>query len=99
MFEYWFHGVKDPQDPEHSEPFDFHGTTYDFIEIICQIAKFYSSEIAGIFVTELLNGHADELDFLRVIDWKFEFDFVNRAAEIHAQDGYPEGRIVLHKVK
>ena len=82
MFEYWFHGLDDGHGT-----FTHHGTTHDFLEVCSRIAQLYSPGIASEFVGQLLEDNISKLDFLRVIDWKFEFDWGT------------EQKIVLHKLK
>ena len=64
MFEYWF----DTEEP-------FHGTTSDFLEVLCQIAEHFDSEVAGKFASGLMDDRREELTFLRVVEWNFEFNF------------------------
>lgn len=80
MFEYWFLGTEVPH----------HGTTHDFLEVLCQIAEHFSPITAGDFASALLASKSNELAFLRVIDWKFEF------ATKPFEDA-PEQTIKLHK--
>lgn len=95
MFEFWFYGVKDPQDPESWEPFNFHGTTYDFLEFCCQIARWYNAQVAGEFVSQLMSAKKDEIDFLRITDWNFEVEF----ADIISPTEAIQKKIVLHKIR
>lgn len=81
MFEYWFNQEA------------FHGTTSDFLEVVCQITKHYDSETAGRFVGALMDDQREQLIFLRVIEWEFEFspNLISRPDE-------PEQTIKLHKL-
>jgi hypothetical protein len=88
VYEFWFHGVTDPQD---NETFNFHGTTSDFLEVICQISEKFDEEIAGNFTQNLMEAKKDERQFLRIEKW--EFDWVGPLAD------EVEKRIVLHKVR
>ena len=72
MYEYWFLGLTDDQDSE-SEPFDHTGTTYDFLEIVCNVSRAFTPKVAGEFIESLAHENADQLSFLRVIDWKFVY--------------------------
>lgn len=83
MFEYWFLGTEVPH----------HGTTHDFLEVLCQIAEHFDSQTAGRFVEGLMNDQREQLTFLRVIDWKFEFS-VN---QLNLDE--PEQTIKLHKLR
>lgn len=74
MFEYWFLGRKGT----------ITGSTHDFLEVCCQITKTFNPTIAGEFVEGLLNDQATNLSFLRVIDWKFEFEIdETRSIKLH----------------
>jgi hypothetical protein len=53
--------------------FDHTGTTYDFLEIVCNISRVFTPKIAGEFIESLTHEHSDQLAFLRITDWKFEF--------------------------
>lgn len=95
MYEFWFHGVKDPQDPESVEPFNFHGTTYDFLEFCCQMGRWYNPQVAGEFVSQLMSAKSDELDFLRITDWNFEVEF----ATVDSPEKMVHQKIELKKVR
>lgn len=68
MFEFWFHGLDDGDGT-----FTHHGTTYDYIQILCDIAEAYSPKIAGEFVTAQLEEQKKLLPFLRVVEWNFKY--------------------------
>ena len=68
MFEYWFIGLTDDQGK-----FDHHGTTADFLEVVCRIAETFTPEVAGDFTGALLEDKQKKLTFLRVVDWKFSY--------------------------
>lgn len=101
MYEFWFYGLIDPQNPENSEPFSHHDTTTDFLEFCCQLTQKYNSNIAGEFIAQLMNSKEKELEFLRVVDWKFEIDF----AEVYREFPSDESpkllakRIVVHHTR
>lgn len=64
MYEFWFTGMP-------KEPFNFTGSTSDFLEVICQITKAYGSFTAAIFVHALMDNKGKDLDFLRITEWTF----------------------------
>jgi hypothetical protein len=70
VFEYTFHGLEDGEGT-----FTHTGTTSDFLEVCCQIARLYESQVAMFFVGQLLAAKEKELDFLRVTDWNFEWEW------------------------
>jgi hypothetical protein len=70
MFEYHLHGLQD-----RDGHYTYTATTHDFIQVCADIAKCYSPGILGEFVSELFTEHSDKLDFLRVTDWNFDFDW------------------------
>ena len=74
MFEYHLYGLQDPNriDPA---PFVFTGTTTDFLQVLADITKYYSPEMAGHFVTELFSERECDAETLRVTDWNFELMF------------------------
>lgn len=74
MYEFWFLNLRDPQDHSGASTFSHHGTTYDFLELCCQIAEKLSPGFAGEFVNELLTAKLSKLAYLRVIDWNFELE-------------------------
>jgi hypothetical protein len=84
MFEYWFLGVKGAQ----------HGTTHDFLEVICQITKEFDTETTGRFVSALMEDQRDALTFLRVIDWEFDF-----SVNLISRPDEPEQTIKLHRIR
>lgn len=55
-------------------PFEVHeGTTSDFLEAVCQIALYAGTDLTGDWLTALLTSESAQLDFLRMVDWKFDF--------------------------
>ena len=84
MFEYWFLGGENPRT----------GTTHDFLEVLCQIAKYFDTEVAGSFVQKLLDDQRDSLDYLRVVEWNFEDEWVDVKA---GPDPWPKYSIRLVK--
>ncbi|WP_190221203.1 hypothetical protein [Streptomyces griseosporeus] len=66
--------------------------TADFLELCCQIAKCFSTEIAGRFVQALLDKHNDKLDFLRIdAGWNFEGEF--------AEFPTPESSFIIKRIE
>jgi hypothetical protein len=54
--------------------FEVHeGTTCDFLELVCQVALYAGIDLAGDWLTAFLTDQTAQLDFLRLIDWKFEW--------------------------
>lgn len=49
------------------------GTTYDFLEVCCQITRNFDSKVTGEFIAALQSDKVAELDFLRIVEWTFEF--------------------------
>jgi hypothetical protein len=98
VYEFWFYGLSDPQDPEDSEPYSFHGTTTDFLEFCCQLTQKYNSHIAGEFIAQLMNAKEKDLEILRVVDWKFEVDFAEVMGIWPSETPRPlvQKRIILH---
>lgn len=84
MFEYWFHGLDDGDGI-----FTHHGHTHDFLEVISQVAQCFDDKVAGDFVSCLIRKERKNLSFLRVIDWKIEYNQLLRADQ----------KIVLHKLR
>lgn len=74
MFEYWFMSAEGDV--------TFTGTTHDFLEVCCQLAKRFSESLAGEFLSEMLTEHGDKLEFLRVIDWKFDTSIATHNGDI-----------------
>lgn len=62
MYEYWFLG-------DESQT----GETTDWLELLCLIAAQFGPVLAGQFVEALLIEKTNDLECLRVIDWKFDF--------------------------
>lgn len=63
VFEYWFL-TEEPQ----------HGATHDFLEVVSQIAQAFDSKVAGEFVTTLVEQQKEKLAFLRVVDWRIDYE-------------------------
>lgn len=71
MYEYHFANINDD-----AGTFTHTGTTFDFLELCCQISEIYSPEVCGKFIEALMIDKERELMFLRVVDWNFEGRFI-----------------------
>lgn len=49
------------------------GMTGDFLEVVCQIALYMGTDLTGDWLTALLTDQTAQLDFLRMVDWKFDW--------------------------
>jgi hypothetical protein len=68
MYEYWFLGLTDEQGN-----CDETGTTYDFLQVVANVGGTFGPVIAGHFIAALVEAKLEQLNFLRVTDWKFEY--------------------------
>lgn len=50
-----------------------HFSTTDFLQLCCDVGQTLGPFGVGEMVTELLTEKAKDLEYLRVIDWNFEY--------------------------
>lgn len=48
-------------------------STTDFLQLACDVSEKLGPTVTGEMVTELLTVRAKDLEYLRVIDWNFEY--------------------------
>jgi hypothetical protein len=95
MFEFHFYGLENSD----GKPYVFSGGTFDFLEVVCRIAEVYTPQLAGNFVSALLDEKVKELSHLRVVAFEFDYQWEERNPDEDYSWDFPPKLKRIHLVK